>query len=334
MAVKIGINGFGRIGRLVARIALEDNDVELVAVNDWGQIEAVAHLLKYDSVHGPLNKTVEIDGIDLIIDGKRVKGISTRNPQELNWGELGVDVVIESTGRFKKREECQAHLDAGAQKVVLTCPGKEMDATIVMGVNDEIYDPSLHHIVSNASCTTNCLAPVAKVLNEVFGIERGSMTTVHAYTNDQKILDLKHKDLRRSRAAALSIIPTTTGAAKAISQVIPELTGKLDGMAMRVPVPTGSIVDLTAQLSRSVTIEEVNAALKEASQTSLKGILDYCTDPIVSADVVGTRASSVVDSLLTAVHGESSDFVKVVAWYDNEFGYSCRVVDLAKHIAR
>lgn len=330
MALRVGLNGFGRIGRVATRILLDDPDVELVACNDFGQIDAIAHLLKYDSVHGVLQKSVEIDGTDLIVDGKRIIGLSDRDPRNLAWGDLGVDVVIESTGRFKTREQIQAHIDAGAKRVVLSAPGKELDATIVMGVNDSIFDPSKHYIVSNASCTTNCLAPLAKVLLDEFGIESGFMTTVHSYTNDQKILDLKHKDFRRSRAAAMSIIPTTTGAAKAVSQVIPELKGKLDGMAARVPTPDGSMVDLVVELSREVTAEEVNAAVKRASETYMKGYIEYSTDPIVSVDIVGNPASTVFDAPLTMVQGGTGKMVKVIAWYDNEYGYSRRLVDLVK----
>ncbi len=330
MALKVGINGFGRIGRVAMRILLDTPDVELVAVNDWKQIDTMAHLLKYDSIHGPLKKEVVVDGMDMIIDGKRIKGLSSRNPEELGWGELGVDVVIESTGKFTAREDLERHIKAGAKKVVLSCPGKGLDKTIVMGVNDHEYDPTQHHIVSNASCTTNCLSPLAHVLMEEFGIERGLMTTVHAYTNDQNMLDMRHKDLRRARAGAVNIIPTTTGAAKAVAEVIPSLKGKLDGFAARVPVTDGSMVDLVVELGKEVTVEEINAAVKRAAEGKLKGILRYTEDPIVSCDIIGDPHSSIFDASLTMVLQGSSNMVKVVSWYDNEFGYSNRLVELAK----
>ncbi len=330
MTIKVGINGFGRIGRLVYRAMTNDPELEVVAVNDLGDIPTMAHLLKYDSVHGRAFETVEVTEDGFIADGHKTKVLCEREPSNLPWGELGVDVVVESTGIFKTGELASKHIQAGAKKVIISCPAKGEDITIVMGVNDGEYDKDKHHIVSNASCTTNCLAPFAKVLLDNFGIERGYMNTIHAYTNDQRILDLPHKDLRRARAAALSMIPTTTGAAKAVSLVIPELKGKLDGFATRVPTPDGSMVDLTVQLSREVTKEEVNAAMKAAAEGPLKGILEYTEDPIVSIDVVGNSCSSVFDSGLTMVMGGKSDMVKCVAWYDNEWGYSNRVKDLAK----
>lgn len=330
MAIKVGINGFGRIGRLVYRAMANDPAIEVVAVNDLGDIPTMAHLLKYDSVHGRAYDSVEVTEDGFIADGHAVKVLSERNPENLPWGELGVEVVVESTGIFKTGETASAHLKAGAKKVVITCPAKGEDITIVMGVNDDQYDKDEHHIISNASCTTNCLAPMAKVLMENFGIKRGYMNTIHAYTNDQKILDLPHKDLRRARAAAMSMIPTTTGAARAVSLVLPELAGKLDGFATRVPTPDGSMVDLTVELEREVTIEEINAAMKAAAEGPLKGILEYQDDPIVSIDIVGDDHSSIFDSLLTMVMGGKSNLVKCISWYDNEWGYSNRVKDLVK----
>ncbi len=330
MAIKVGINGFGRIGRLVYRAMANDPAIEVVAVNDLGDIPTMAHLLKYDSVHGRAYDSVEVTEDGFIADGHAVKVLSERNPENLPWGELGVEVVVESTGIFKTGETASAHLKAGAKKVVITCPAKGEDITIVMGVNDDQYDKDKHHIISNASCTTNCLAPMAKVLMENFGIKRGYMNTIHAYTNDQKILDLPHKDLRRARAAAMSMIPTTTGAARAVSLVLPELAGKLDGFATRVPTPDGSMVDLTVELEREVTIEEINAAMKAAAEGPLKGILEYQDDPIVSIDIVGDDHSSIFDSLLTMVMGGKSNLVKCISWYDNEWGYSNRVKDLVK----
>ena len=330
MAIKVGINGFGRIGRLVYRAMANDPELDVVAVNDLGDIPTMAHLLKYDSVHGRAFDTVEVTEDGFVADGHATKVLCERDPENLPWGELGVDVVIESTGIFKTGELASKHINAGAKKVVITCPGKGEDITIVMGVNDGDYDKEAHNIISNASCTTNCLAPVAKVLLENFGIERGYMNTIHSYTNDQKILDLPHKDLRRARAAQLSMIPTTTGAARAVALVLPELKGKLDGFATRVPTPDGSMVDLTVQLSRKVTKEEINAAMKAAAEGPLKGILAYTEDPIVSVDIVGDDHSSIFDSGLTMVMGDDSDLVKIVSWYDNEWGYSNRVKDLAK----
>ena len=330
MAIKVGINGFGRIGRLVYRAMANDPELDVVAVNDLGDIPTMAHLLKYDSVHGRAFDTVEVTEDGFVADGHATKVLCERDPENLPWGELGVDVVIESTGIFKTGELASKHINAGAKKVVNTCPSKGEDITIVMGVNDGDYDKEAHSIISNASCTTNCLAPVAKVLLENFGIERGYMNTIHSYTNDQKILDLPHKDLRRARAAQLSMIPTTTGAARAVALVLPELKGKLDGFATRVPTPDGSMVDLTVQLSRKVTKEEINAAMKAAAEGPLKGILAYTEDPIVSVDIVGDDHSSIFDSGLTMVMGDDSDLVKIVSWYDNEWGYSNRVKDLAK----
>ena len=334
MAIKVGINGFGRIGRLVYRAMANDPELDVVAVNDLGDIPTMAHLLKYDSVHGRAFDTVEVTEDGFVADGHATKVLCERDPENLPWGELGVDVVIESTGIFKTGELASKHINAGAKKVVITCPAKGEDITIVMGVNDGDYDKEAHNIISNASCTTNCLAPVAKVLLENFGIERGYMNTIHSYTNDQKILDLPHKDLRRARAAQLSMIPTTTGAARAVALVLPELKGKLDGFATRVPTPDGSMVDLTVQLSRKVTKEEINAAMKAAAEGPLKGILAYTEDPIVSVDIVGDDHSSIFDSGLTMVMGDDSDLVKIVSWYDNEWGYSNRVKDLAKILFR
>ena len=330
MAIKVGINGFGRIGRLAYRAMVKDPEIQVVAVNDLGDIPTMAHLLKYDSVHGRAFDTVEVTEDGFVADGHAVKGLCERDPENLPWGALGVDVVVESTGIFKTGELASKHIKAGAKKVVITCPAKGEDITVVMGVNDEQYDKDQHNIISNASCTTNCLAPVAKVLLEKFGIKRGYMNTIHSYTNDQKILDLPHKDLRRARAAAMSMIPTTTGAARAVSLVLPELAGKLDGFATRVPTPDGSMVDLTVELEREVTIEEINAAMKEAAEGELAGVLEYTEDPIVSIDIVGNNHSSIFDSKLTMVMGGKSNMVKVVSWYDNEWGYSNRVKDLVK----
>jgi glyceraldehyde 3-phosphate dehydrogenase len=331
MTVKIGINGFGRIGRNVFRAALKNPNIEVVAVNDLTDANTLAHLLKYDSVHGTLDAEVSVNGNNIVVNGKEIVVKAERDPAQLAWNELGVDIVVESTGRFTKREDAAKHLEAGAKKVIISAPAKNEDITIVMGVNQDKYDPANHHIISNASCTTNCLAPFAKVLHEKFGIVRGMMTTVHSYTNDQQILDLPHKDLRRARAAAESIIPTTTGAAKAVALVLPELKGKLNGMAMRVPTPNVSVVDLVAELEKEVTVEEVNAALKEAAEGELKGILAYSEEPLVSRDYNGNTASSTIDALSTMVI--EGKMVKVVSWYDNETGYSHRVVDLAEYIA-
>jgi glyceraldehyde 3-phosphate dehydrogenase len=332
MAVKIGINGFGRIGRVVFRAALKNPNVEVVAVNDLTDANTLAHLLKYDSVHGKLNEDVKVDGDYLVVGPHRVKVIAERDPAQLGWGDLGVDVVVESTGRFTKRADAAKHLEAGAKKVIISAPASDEDITIVMGVNHDKYDAANHHVISNASCTTNCLAPFAKVLNDKFGIKRGMMTTVHSYTNDQQILDLPHKDLRRARAAAENIIPTSTGAAKAVSLVLPELKGKLNGGAMRVPTPNVSLVDLVVELEKDVTVEEINAALKAASEGELKGILDYNEEPLVSGDYNGNPASSTIDALSTMVMEGS--MAKVISWYDNESGYSHRVVDLVDYIAQ
>ncbi|MGG3965732.1 type I glyceraldehyde-3-phosphate dehydrogenase [Heyndrickxia faecalis] len=331
MAVKVGINGFGRIGRNVFRAALGNPNVEIVAINDLTDAKMLAHLLKYDSVHGNLEEEVTVDGDYIVVGGHKVKVLAEREPANLGWGDLGVEVVVESTGRFTNRDAAAKHLEAGAKKVVISAPAKNEDITIVMGVNEDKYDPAKHNVISNASCTTNCLAPFAKVLQEKFEIKRGMMTTVHSYTNDQQILDLPHKDYRRARAAAQSIIPTTTGAAKAVALVLPELKGKLNGMAMRVPTPNVSVVDLVAELGKNVTVEEVNAALKEAAEGELKGILAYSEEPLVSRDYNHTTVSSTIDALSTMVI--EGNMVKVISWYDNEFGYSNRVVDLVEYIA-
>jgi glyceraldehyde 3-phosphate dehydrogenase len=331
MAVKVGINGFGRIGRVVFRAALKNPNVEVVAVNDLTDANTLAHLLKYDSVHGKLDQDVTVDGEYLVVGGKKVKVIAERDPAQLGWGDLGVEVVVESTGRFTKRSDAAKHLEAGAKKVIISAPATEEDITIVMGVNHDKYDAANHHVISNASCTTNCLAPFAKVLNDNFGVRRGMMTTVHSYTNDQQILDLPHKDLRRARAAAENIIPTSTGAAKAVSLVLPELKGKLNGGAMRVPTPNVSLVDLVVELDKEVTVDEINAALKAASEGDLKGILEYSEEPLVSGDYNGNPASSTIDALSTMVM--EGNMAKVISWYDNESGYSNRVVDLVDYIA-
>ena len=330
MTIKVGINGFGRIGRLVFRIAEADPEIEVVAINNPSDLECAAYLAKYDSCQGIAFDEARAEDGYFIFDGHRIKAFQDRDPKNLDWASVGAEVVLETTGKLKTGESCQPHLDNGAKKVVISAPGKEVDNTIVMGVNQETYDPATQHVVSNASCTTNCLAPFAKVLNDKFGIEKGFINTIHSYTNDQKILDVHHKDFRRSRAAAVSQIPTTTGAAKAVALVIPELAGKMDGMATRVPTPTGSMVDLVCELKTEVTAEEINAAMKEAAEGPMKGILQYCTDPIVSCDVIGNPHSSVFDANLTNVLGGKGTFVKCVAWYDNEWGYSQRVVDLAK----
>ena len=332
MTIKVGINGFGRIGRLVFRIAEADPDIEVVAINNPSDLECAAYLAKYDSCQGIAFDEARAEEGCFIFDGHRIHAFQDRDPKNLTWGDYDVDVVLETTGKLKTGESCQPHIDNGAKKVVISAPGKQVDNTIVMGVNQETYDAATQHIVSNASCTTNCLAPFAKVLNDKFGIEKGFINTIHAYTNDQKILDVHHKDFRRSRAAAVSQIPTTTGAAKAVGLVIPSLQGKMDGMATRVPVPTGSMVDLTCELGREVTAEEINAAMQEAAQGELKGILQYCTDPIVSCDVIGNPHSSIFDAGLTNVLGGKGTFAKCIAWYDNEWGYSQRVVDLAKYM--
>lgn len=326
--IKVGINGFGRIGRLTFRALLKKEEVEVVAINDLTNPATLAHLLKYDSVHGRFPGEVAIEDNYLIVNGTKIRIYAEKDPANIPWKELNVDVVAECTGVFRNREKLQKHIDAGARRVLLSVPAdkaEDVDITIVKGVNDDQLKPE-HIFVSNASCTTNCLAPVAKVLNDNFGIVRGLMNTIHSYTNDQIILDAPHKDLRRARAAAMSIIPTSTGAAKAVGLVIPELKGKLDGFAMRVPTPDGSTVDLTVELAKSVTKEEINAAMKAAADGKMKGVLEYCVDPIVSSDIVGTTASSIFDSLLTQVSG--GNFVKIVSWYDNENGYSNRMADM------
>jgi len=329
---KIGINGFGRIGRNVFRAAMNKPEFDVVAVNDLTDAATLAHLLKYDSVHGIFDAEVSVDGDCIVVNGKKIKVVAQTDPSKLPWGEMGVEVVVESTGRFTEGEKAKAHLTAGAKKVIISAPAKGEDITIVMGVNEDKYDPANHNIISNASCTTNCLAPFTKVLLENFGIETGLMTTVHSYTNDQKILDLPHSDLRRARAAALSIIPTTTGAAKAVALVLPEVKGKLNGFAMRVPTANVSITDLTVTLSKDTTVAEINAALKKASEGELKGIMGYNELPLVSRDYNGCPLSSIVDGLSTMMVGPR--MAKVVSWYDNEWGYSNRVVDLALYIAK
>jgi len=328
--VKVAINGFGRIGRNVFRAAQDNKDIEIVAINDLTNSATLAHLLKYDSVHGKFDGTVEAKEDALVINGKEIKVLAQRDPAQLPWGDLGVEVVVESTGFFVDRDGASKHIAAGAKKVVISAPAKNEDITIVMGVNEDKYDPAAHNIISNASCTTNCLAPFAKVLNDNYKIVKGTMTTIHSYTNDQKILDLPHKDLRRARAAAMSMIPTTTGAAKAVALVIPELKGKVDGLAMRVPTPDVSIVDLVVEVEKNTTAEEVNAKFKEASEGAMKGILNYTDEPLVSIDFMGDPASSTIDALSTMVVG--GNMVKVLSWYDNEMGYSTRVVDLISYI--
>ncbi|MFO7873296.1 MAG: type I glyceraldehyde-3-phosphate dehydrogenase [Bacteroidales bacterium] len=331
--MKVAINGFGRIGRLTLKAAMEREHVEIIAVNDLTDSATLAHLLKYDSVHGKFPGDVSSQDKDLVVNGKKIKVFSEKDPANLPWGDLGIDVVVESTGVFRDRQSVGKHIQAGAKKAILCVPSKspdDVDATIVLGVNDHDLKPE-QQIFSNASCTTNCLAPITKVLRDNFGLEHGLMNTIHSYTNDQAILDAPHKDLRRARAAAMSIIPTTTGAAKAVGLVIPELKGKMDGFAMRVPTPDGSIVDLTAKLSKNVTREEVNKAMKQAAEGPMKGILQYSEEPMVSADIIGNNHSSIVDGLLTQVM--EGNMVKVVSWYDNEYGYASRVVDLAEKIA-
>ena len=330
--LKVGVNGFGRIGRNFLRASLESGaNFEIVGINDLTDNATLAHLLKYDSILGRLKQPVTFTDTTITVGGKTITVSAERDPANIPWAKLGVDVVVESTGIFTKAADAQKHINAGAKKVIISAPATDEDITIVMGVNHEKYEPAKHHIISNASCTTNCLAPMAKVLNDEFGIVRGLMTTIHAYTNDQVILDFPHKDLRRSRAAALSIIPTSTGAAKAISLVLPELKGKLDGYALRVPVPTGSATDLTVELAKEVSVADINAALKKASNGSLKGYLSYTEDPIVSADIVTDPSSCILDAGLTKVIGTTA---KVVGWYDNEWGYSNRLVDLIQYIGK
>jgi glyceraldehyde 3-phosphate dehydrogenase (phosphorylating) len=330
MGIKVGINGFGRIGRLVFRASCADRDLEFVAVNDITDAPTLAHLLKYDSVHGRLPQAVGSDKDSLLVDGKRVRVLSERDPAKLPWRELGVQIVLECSGLFTNREKAAVHLAGGAKKVIISAPAKGVDLTICYGVNHTAYNKDQHHVISNASCTTNCLAPIAKVLHERFGIRRGLMTTVHSYTNDQRILDLPHGDLRRARAAALSMIPTTTGAARAVGEVLPELKGKLDGMAMRVPTANVSVVDLTAELEKPTTEADINAAMRAASEGALKGILGYSDEPLVSVDFNGSTFSSIFDAELTRVMG--GNFVKVLSWYDNEWGFSKRMGDVTKFI--
>jgi glyceraldehyde 3-phosphate dehydrogenase len=332
MAIKVGINGFGRIGRNVVRAGLQNSNIEFVAANDLTDTKTLAHLLKYDSILGPLHEQVTCDADSITVGGKRIKIFAIKDPAEIDWPGVGAQIVIESTGRFTDAADARKHLRGSVKKVIISAPAKNEDITIVLGVNEDKYDPAKHNIISNASCTTNCLAPVVKVLHEKFGIEKGSMTTIHSYTNDQNVLDFPHKDLRRARAAALNMIPTTTGAAKAIGLVMPELKGKLDGYSMRVPTPDVSVVDLVAVLKTPTTTEAVNAALKEAAEGSLKGILGYTEDPVVSTDMLHNPNSSIVDAQLTKVL--DGNLLKVVAWYDNEWGYSMRVVDLVEFLVK
>ncbi len=332
MAIKVGINGFGRIGRNVVRAGLNNPDIEFVAANDLTDVKTIAHLLKYDSILGPLGEAVTVDGDKITVGKHTIKVFATKDPGEIDWPSLGVQVVIESTGRFTDGPMAAKHLRGSVKKVIISAPAKGEDVTVVLGVNEGAYDPAKHNVVSNASCTTNCLGPVVKVLHEKFGINKGSMTTIHSYTNDQNVLDFPHKDLRRARAAAMNMIPTTTGAAKAIGLVMPELKGKLDGYAMRVPTPNVSVVDVVLEMSKDVTAADVNAALKAASEGPLKGILGYTVDPVVSSDMMRNSNSSIVDSDLTKVIG--GNLLKVVSWYDNEWGYSCRVVDLVLYMAK
>lgn len=332
MSVKVGINGFGRIGRLVFRAAMNDPDIEFVGVNDITDAKTLAHLLKYDSIHGVLDVDVKAEGDGFTVGGKKVKVTAEPDPAKLPWKELGVTVVLECTGRFRDSDTAGKHMTAGAKKVLISAPGKKIDGTFVRGVNFDDYDPAKHNIISIGSCTTNCLAPITKVLNDTFGIKRGLMTTIHSYTNDQRILDLPHKDLRRARAAAMSMIPTTTGAAKAIAEVIPEVKGKLDGCAIRVPTPDGSLVDLVAELEKDVTREDINAAMKKAADGPMKGVLQYTEDPIVSMDIVHNPHSSVFDALSTMV--TQGNMIKVFSWYDNEWGFSNRMVDMLKKLGQ
>lgn len=332
MAIKVGINGFGRIGRNFFRTCKGSKGIDIVAINDLTDSKTLSHLLRYDSVHGIFDADIKATDKSIIVDGKEIKVSAITEPQNLPWKELGVDVVLESTGRFTDRAGTSKHLDAGAKWVIISAPAKDPDVTVCLGVNEEMLDPKKHKIISNASCTTNCLAPVAKVLHSEFGIVRGLMTTIHSYTNDQRILDLPHKDLRRARAAALNMIPTTTGAAKAVGLVLPELKGKLDGMAIRVPTPNVSVVDLVAELSKDATAEDVNAALKKAAEGKMKGILQYADEPLVSSDLNGNFHSSIVDAFLTKVL--EGRMVKVISWYDNEWGYSCRIRDLILYLTK
>jgi glyceraldehyde 3-phosphate dehydrogenase len=332
MSIKVGINGFGRIGRNVVRAALHNSNIEFVAANDLTDTKTLAHLLKYDSILGMLHEDVKVDGDSIVVGGKRIKIFAVKDPAELDWTSLGAQVVIESTGRFTDKKDASKHLRGSVKKVIISAPAKDEDITIVLGVNEGSYDAAKHHVISNASCTTNCLAPVVKVLHEKFGILKGSMTTIHSYTNDQNVLDFPHKDLRRARAAAVNMIPTTTGAAKAIALVMPELKGKLDGYAMRVPTPDVSVVDLVVLTSKKTTVEEVNKALEAAADGPLKGILAYTEDPVVSTDMLHNPNSSIVDAGLTKVL--DGDLVHVISWYDNEWGYSMRVVDLVEFLGK
>lgn len=332
MAIKVGINGFGRIGRNVVRAGLNNPEVEFVAANDLTDTATLAHLLKYDSTLGPLHADVKAEADAIVVNGKKIKIFAIKDPAEIDWSSLGAQVVVESTGRFTEAKDASKHLKGSVKKVIISAPAKGEDLTVVLGVNDNVYDPAKHNIISNASCTTNCLAPVVKVIHEKFGILKGSMTTIHSYTNDQNVLDFPHKDLRRARAAAINMIPTTTGAAKAIGLVMPALKGKLDGYAMRVPTPNVSVVDLVAVLDKPATGEQINAALKEAAEGPLKGILGYTEDPVVSTDMMKNSNSSIVDAQLTKVL--DGNLLKVVSWYDNEWGYSCRVVDLAVFLGK
>lgn len=330
MALKVAINGFGRIGRMVFRAGLKNQDIEFVAFNDLTSPATLAHLLKYDSSQGTLDVEITSTENSLIVNGREIKIFTERDPAKIPWGDMGAEIIFECTGLFRDREKAAAHLESGAKRVIISAPANNPDITIVMGVNHQDYDPQKHFIISNASCTTNCLAPVCKVLLDNFGIEKGLMTTTHAYTGDQRLLDAPHKDLRRARAAALSMIPTTTGAARAVSLVLPQLSGKLNGMAIRVPTPNVSVIDLVVQLTKTATVDEINQVMKEAAETHLKGILAYCAEPLVSIDFNGTRVSSTLDALSTLVIG---DMAKVLSWYDNEFGYSNRMIDLALHTA-
>ena len=330
MSVKVAINGFGRIGRMAFRAGLANKDIEFVAINDLTDPSTLSHLLKYDSSQGVLDAEVSNSDNSLVVNGKEIRIFTEKNPSKIPWGDVGTEYVLECTGLFREKEKAAAHLEAGASKVIISAPAKDPDITIVMGVNNQEYNPQKHHIISNASCTTNCLAPVCKVLLDNFGIEKGLMTTTHAYTGDQRLLDFPHKDLRRARAAALSMIPTTTGAARAVSLVLPQLEGKLNGMAIRVPIPNVSVVDLVAQLSKPATADEINSAMKEAAEGYLKGILDYCDKPLVSIDFNGSSVSSTLDALSTMV---VEDMVKVLSWYDNEFGYAHRMIDLTVYMA-
>lgn len=331
MAIRVGVNGFGRIGRLFVRAAAGDPDLDIVALNDLTDIDSMAYLFKYDSVHGPHKGDVAVQGDSLVIDGKKMKVFNEKEAGKLKWRDIGVKLVIEATGHYRDRDAAAAHIEkGGAERVIISAPGKNADLTVVMGVNDAAYDPGKHFVISAASCTTNCLAPAAKVLDDNFKIKRGLMTTIHSYTNDQRIMDFLHKDLRRARAAAISMIPTSTGAAKAIGLVLPQLEGKMDGLAIRVPTPDGSIVDLTVEVEKATSVEEVNRAFRTAAEGSLRGCLRYCSDPIVSVDVIGDTHGSIFDSLLTKVM--DGTFVKVFAWYDNEWGFSNRMMELAKKV--